>query len=295
MKYSALLVLVSGASSALGSTVQDVLSDITTINTNVMGLTSSLNGFNGEISSAVPVTGAESTLQKSLNQGTSDAKGVSDVSESDGNTVLQAVNSLLPNVIDSLNVFVGKAPMFQSAGLGQVASSDILMLQTGSNNFANALVSVAPTGISAQATAARDCIQAAFSSAIAGSSASSCKMSAATAVPAAGGSSGSSSSANSATSAAASSATSHSGSMSATTTSRLASATSAAASAATSHAGSSSGSSSLYTRYVFPSQFCGNLLTFLVPLESLVSSLQPPLPSLYEVPSKKVASRFCFG
>ncbi|KAG4442210.1 hypothetical protein IFR05_002320 [Cadophora sp. M221] len=212
MKYSLLaIVLASSASGSLfARTAQTILSDISTISTNVKALTDAINSYKGDVTSAVPVTQAESKLDDAIKQGITDVKGTSGpLSDSDTTSILYAINSLIPDIISSVNAFVGQQAAFQKAGLGEVASKDLSSLQTDTTDFADALISIAPSPSLAAASSAKSCIDAVFSSAVAGSTATSCgDATQATTAPA--GSSGTSSS---------SSPTTTSGVLAATTTS----------------------------------------------------------------------------
>ncbi|KAH6723785.1 hydrophobic surface binding protein A-domain-containing protein [Leptodontidium sp. 2 PMI_412] len=212
MRYSLLTVVL--ASSASGSifarTAQSILSDISTISTNVKALNDAINSYKGDVASAVPVTQAESNLGDAIKQGITDAKGTSEpLSDSDTTSILDAINSLIPEIISSVNAFVGQQAAFEKAGLGDIASKDLNSLQTDTTDFAAALISIAPSPSLAAASSAKSCIDAAFSSAVAGSTATSCG-GAAQATTAPAGSSGTSSS---------SSPTTTSGVLAATTTS----------------------------------------------------------------------------
>ncbi|KAH7305666.1 hydrophobic surface binding protein A-domain-containing protein [Rhexocercosporidium sp. MPI-PUGE-AT-0058] len=182
MKYTLLavaLVSSAGVSSASASifarTAQSILSDISSISTNVKALNDALNSYKGDVASAVPVTQAESKLEDSIKQGIADTKGTpGPLSDSDATSVLDAVNSLIPDIIRSVNAFVSKQAGFQKAGLGQIASKDLSSLQSDTSEFADALISIAPSSSVAAASSVKSCIDAAFSSAVAGSTATSC-------------------------------------------------------------------------------------------------------------------------
>jgi len=110
----------------------------------------------------------------------------------DATSILDAVSSLIPNIITSVNAFVGQQTAFQRAGLGEVASNDLSSLQSNTGDFADALISIAPSASQAAASSAKACIDGAFSSAVAGSTATNCGGSAqATTPPSSSGSSAS--------------------------------------------------------------------------------------------------------
>lgn len=175
MKYSLFsLVLASSASASLQ--IRDVAaieSDISTLSSQLQSLTDSLSAYGGDIATALPVETSAQTLEKTLRQATSDV-GTDVVSEDDSNTILGSINSLIPNVIAALNSFVSKRDSFSDIGLADVATQTINDLQTDTTDFANALVAVAAPEAQAAATSARACITDAFSSAVAGSTATSC-------------------------------------------------------------------------------------------------------------------------
>ncbi|KAH7377585.1 hydrophobic surface binding protein A-domain-containing protein [Cadophora sp. MPI-SDFR-AT-0126] len=136
--------------------------------------TDHVSSSRGDVVSAVPVTQAESKLENAIKQGTTDAKGTSTLSDSDATSILNAVNSLIPDIISAINAFVGEQAAFQKAGLGEVASNDLSSLQSSTGEFANALISIAPTASQAAASSVKICIDGAFSSVVAGSTATSC-------------------------------------------------------------------------------------------------------------------------
>jgi hypothetical protein len=176
MKYS--LILLAAPLVANGAIfqrdAQSILSALSTIGSNLQKLSSSISEFQGQISQSVPIVTAESDLDSSLKSGVSAAQGSSTLSDSDTDSVLSAVNSLIPEIMTAVNLFVSKQPLFSSAGIGGVASTDIVALSSDTNALASALVAIAPTSAMASAASATSCINAAFASAKAGSTASSC-------------------------------------------------------------------------------------------------------------------------
>jgi hypothetical protein len=75
-----------------------ILSDISTIDSNVKVLTSAMNSYSGGLSGIITIENAESTLDKSINQGTSDAQAASQSSSPDSNSIIAAVQNLTPDI-----------------------------------------------------------------------------------------------------------------------------------------------------------------------------------------------------
>ena len=93
-----------------------ILSDISTIDSSVRALTSAINGYNGGIFGAIPIENAESTLDKSINQGTSDAQAASQVSSTDSNSIIAAVQNLTRDIEVSIQALEAKKSPFAAAG-----------------------------------------------------------------------------------------------------------------------------------------------------------------------------------
>jgi hypothetical protein len=68
--------------------------DASTIDSNDKALTSAMNIYSVGLFGIIPIENAESTLDKSINQGTSDAQAASQLSSADSNSIIAAVQNL---------------------------------------------------------------------------------------------------------------------------------------------------------------------------------------------------------
>ena len=126
-----ILLFVSAATALIpgkGDT-STILSDISTINSNVKALTSAVNSYNGGLLAAIPITNAESTLDTSIKQGTSDAQSTSQRSSTDSNTIIAAIMNLTPDIEAALTAVVNKKPQFAAAGLASTVQGDLDVLK----------------------------------------------------------------------------------------------------------------------------------------------------------------------
>lgn len=94
-----------------------ILSDVSTIKSHVKSLTSAVNGYSGGLPSAIPITSAESTLDKSIQQGTTDAQATSQLSSADSNSIIAAIQNLTPDIQTSLQAVQSKKSQSAADGL----------------------------------------------------------------------------------------------------------------------------------------------------------------------------------
>jgi len=143
-----------------------ILSDISTIDSSVRALTSAVNGYNGGIFGAIPIENAESTLDKSINQGTSDAQAASQVSSTDSNSIIAAVQNLTRDIEASIQALEAKKLPFAAAGLTSTVQNDLITLKSDTDSFANALIAIASADTTDQAQAKKATIDNDFQGAI---------------------------------------------------------------------------------------------------------------------------------
>jgi len=148
-------------------TASTVLSDISTIDSDVKALTSATNSYDGGLLAAAPVSNDESTLEKDIKQGTSDAQATPQLSSSDTQaTIAQVRSPLTPDVKDALDALVAKKSLFTSAGLKSTVQNDLATLKTDTDSFADALIAIADDGDKSQAMDLKATIDSYFESAV---------------------------------------------------------------------------------------------------------------------------------
>jgi hypothetical protein len=113
-----------------------------------------------------PVTNAESTLENSIKQGTSDAQATSQLSSAGSNTIIAAVQNLTPDIETALTAVKNKKFQFAAAGLTSTVQKDPASLKSETDDFANALIAIASPDTKDQANAKATKISAEFQDAI---------------------------------------------------------------------------------------------------------------------------------
>lgn len=101
-----------------------------------------MNRDSGGLFGAIPITNAESALDKSIQQGTTDAKATSQLSSADSNSVIAAIQNLTPDIQTSLQAVQSKKAQFAAAGLTSTVQNDLASLKSDTDSFANALIAV---------------------------------------------------------------------------------------------------------------------------------------------------------
>ncbi|KAL2073192.1 hypothetical protein VTL71DRAFT_10516 [Oculimacula yallundae] len=132
---------------------QTILSDISTIDSNVKALTAAFNKYNGGIFSAAPILGAESKVEDSIKQGTKDAQASSQQSSAQSQSIIAAINNLIPDIEDSLAAAEKKRDKFAADGLTPTVQKDLTNLKAETDDFADALIAIASADTKAEGEA----------------------------------------------------------------------------------------------------------------------------------------------
>lgn len=127
-------------------------STLSTINQNVLDLTTAIKGYSGGLLAAASISGKQSTLSTSLKSATTSIQGMQKLSSSDSKSLLQSIKILTPNIQGSIQALVGKKAEFTSAGLSGTVSSTLKTTKTDSDAFGMALVGIASDDIKPEAT-----------------------------------------------------------------------------------------------------------------------------------------------
>ncbi|KAH9223535.1 hydrophobic surface binding protein-like protein A [Leptodontidium sp. 2 PMI_412] len=144
-----------------------ILNDISTIDSNVKALTATFNNYNGGVANAIPILNAESKLEDSIKQGTTDAKASSQQSSADSKSVIAAIDKLIPDIEASLAAAEKKKAKFAADNLTGTVQKDLATLKSETDDFANALIAIASADTKAQGTAQKTKIDNDFNAAIA--------------------------------------------------------------------------------------------------------------------------------
>ncbi|CAA7268911.1 unnamed protein product [Cyclocybe aegerita] len=175
MKFQAAFpVILSFTGVALAVTVATVLSDIATISSQTTTLDNAIKAFpntGGSLTSALAIHNDATNLVTSINQGTADVQAVPlPISESDGQSVLSAVQAFEPTILDALTQVVAKKAAFAALPIGGIPAlvkQDLINLNASTFAFEAALISTAPTDLVPTATSIKSSIDAAFATAVA--------------------------------------------------------------------------------------------------------------------------------
>ncbi|THV02018.1 hypothetical protein K435DRAFT_775754 [Dendrothele bispora CBS 962.96] len=173
MKFFAILVSVAAIAVAipLKRTVAQVETDLRNIGTQVTNLDNSINAFpnsGGSLTAALAIHTDAQNLVSSVNTANIDVQDMTDVSESDGRTILGIVNGFEPTIIDALNAIVAKKPAFDALPLGGVSAlvkQDLAQLATATEALENSLINEAPADLKPQAQDIQSAVNAAFANA----------------------------------------------------------------------------------------------------------------------------------
>ncbi|KAF9041550.1 hydrophobic surface binding protein A-domain-containing protein [Panaeolus papilionaceus] len=173
MKFSAAFVVLSSILAALATTPAQIISDIQGITTQTQTLDTNIKAITTtNIVGALAVHTAAGNLVTSINSATTDTKAVTPnpVSETDGASILSAVQTLEPIIIGALNDLVAKKATIAAIpinGLTALVLQDLKNLQTATTAFENALLGTAPSDIKTKAAPIVTAINSAFTSSIA--------------------------------------------------------------------------------------------------------------------------------
>ncbi|KAJ7151222.1 hydrophobic surface binding protein [Mycena filopes] len=175
--FSRLLVSLSllavGFATSLKRTVAQVEADIASISTQVTTLDNDIKAFpntGGSLAAALAIHSAATSLETSINQGTTDVKSTGAFSEADGTTILHSVEAFQPAILDALAQIAAKQPAFAALPIGGIPAlilQDLQTLKTDTDAFANALIAAAPADLKSEATTILTNVDAGFASAIA--------------------------------------------------------------------------------------------------------------------------------
>jgi len=166
------LVLACLVVAGLSATVTTVTNDIAAIASQVASLDTAINSFtNGDqISTALGINTDSGNLVKAIQQTTTDVEAVpTPVSEADANTILTAVQNIVPAILKSLTDISGKVATFKAVPIVNAPSlvlSDLKNLQTATDNLSTALIAAAPADLVTEANMIKGNIDAGFASAI---------------------------------------------------------------------------------------------------------------------------------
>ncbi|KAF9480969.1 hydrophobic surface binding protein [Pholiota conissans] len=173
MKFSVLAVFASLAVSSYASTTSDVLADIASISSQLTTLDQQITSFpatGGSLAAALAIHTGATNLVTSINKGTTDGVSPTPFSESDGNSVVNAVNGFVPTILDALKEIVIKKPAFDGlpiGGIGALVKQDLINLNSSTSSFEAGLIAASPTDLISVATSIKSTVDAALASAIA--------------------------------------------------------------------------------------------------------------------------------
>ncbi|TVY68748.1 hypothetical protein LSUE1_G006382 [Lachnellula suecica] len=162
-----LLFVATASALAIGKRdASTILSDISTIDSDVKALTSALNSYSGGLFGALPINTAESNLDDAINQGTKDAQATTQQDSADSQMVITAINNLIPDIEAALTATENKKSQLAAAGLTSTIQGDLKTLKTDTDSFSDALIAIASSDTVAQGTSQKATIDADFTSAI---------------------------------------------------------------------------------------------------------------------------------
>ncbi|PPQ81568.1 hypothetical protein CVT25_013411 [Psilocybe cyanescens] len=176
MKFqSGFIVLASLVSVAFASTVADVEADIATITSQTKSLDQAIIAFpnsGGSLINALAIHTDAVNLGSAIDKGTTDVNGVTPkpIAEADGKTILSAVQTLQPIIIDTVTQIVAKKAAFQALPIGGIPAlvkQDLVNLNASTSKFEAALIASAPADLVSAATAIKSAVDAALASGIA--------------------------------------------------------------------------------------------------------------------------------
>ncbi|KAJ7663626.1 hydrophobic surface binding protein [Mycena rosella] len=161
-----------------------VEADITSISTQVTNLDNAIQAFPAtggslfgtSIAALLNTIHTDTTsLETTLNQGTSDVTATGALGETVGRIILSAVEALEPTILDALMQIAAKQPAFVChftaalpiGGIPALILQDLQTLKTETVAFANALIADLPADLKAEATTLANKITNGFNIAIA--------------------------------------------------------------------------------------------------------------------------------
>ncbi|KAF5877709.1 putative hydrophobic surface binding protein a protein [Botrytis fragariae] len=142
-----------------------ILTDITTIDTNVKALTTAVDNYNGGFFNLLTVSSTESTLETSIKNAAKDAANTSQLSSADSNSVLDEINHLIPDIQEALNALVAKKSTFANAGVASTVESDLANLKQETDAFGKNLLAISSSDVEPKLSAALSTIDNDFTNA----------------------------------------------------------------------------------------------------------------------------------
>ncbi|CAD6444258.1 88ee55e3-7759-4024-a49e-dd0ac489dc56 [Sclerotinia trifoliorum] len=161
------ILFISAVSAAAISrrTPATILSDITTIDTNVNALTNAVKNYNGGFFGLISVSSTESTLENSIKNAATDASNTSPLSSADSENIFVEIDNLKPDINEALNALVEKKSTFASAGVDSTVASDLANLKKETDAFGKALLAIFSSDVKQRLTADLDTIDTFFTNA----------------------------------------------------------------------------------------------------------------------------------
>lgn len=152
---SALLLVI--ASVVSGTTVAQVKSDITAIDTAVASLNQQLQSNSLNYFSALAIHSAAVQVDDKIKAGTSDVNSLTETpTDADAQEIINTLTGTEVNVKSATDRLIVLKPQFDSLGVTGIAKGDINNLKTDTAAFGAALVNVAPAAEKASAQALAD-------------------------------------------------------------------------------------------------------------------------------------------
>ncbi|PVH84438.1 hydrophobic surface binding protein-like protein A, partial [Cadophora sp. DSE1049] len=143
-----------------------ILNDISIINSDVQALTTAANNYNGGILAAIPILTAQNNLEAAIDQGITDAQATSQQTSAESQSVIAAVDNLIPNIEASLAAIRAKKAQFAADGLTSTVQTSLTNLKAKTDTFSDALIAIASEDTKATGTAQKATIDADFDAAI---------------------------------------------------------------------------------------------------------------------------------
>eukprot|EP00918_Siedleckia_nematoides_P083456 GHVU01182945.1.p1 GENE.GHVU01182945.1~~GHVU01182945.1.p1 ORF type:complete len:174 (+),score=36.34 GHVU01182945.1:73-594(+) len=138
-----LLLATTVTALAVPRSVASIEADITSIDNNVKQLTTDANAYTSGIGEALTVQTDEQSLDKAINQGTTDAGNTAQASSADTQSVETQVRNLIPDIQAALTAIKNKKANFAADGLTSVVQGDLNTLKSDTDKFGAALVKIA--------------------------------------------------------------------------------------------------------------------------------------------------------
>ncbi|KAF9041552.1 hydrophobic surface binding protein A-domain-containing protein [Panaeolus papilionaceus] len=173
MKFSSAFIVLSSVLAALAATPAQVVTDLGGINSQTQTLDTNIKAITTtNIAGALAVHTAAGNLVTAINSATTDASSVtpSPVSETDGASILSAVQTLEPTIINTLSDLVAKKATIAAIpinGLIALVLQDLKNLNTATTALEGALLKLAPADLVPQSQTIVSAINNGLSSAIA--------------------------------------------------------------------------------------------------------------------------------